>query len=61
MCPICLGTAAWATMAGTGSAGGLAAFVAVKLRLKHHEVERDVSPGGMDGPAPEVQTEGDGK
>lgn len=34
MCPICISAAALATMAGTGSAGGLAAFVAVKLHLK---------------------------
>ncbi|MGN6312801.1 MAG: hypothetical protein ACTHMO_03455 [Rhodanobacteraceae bacterium] len=34
MCPICLGTAALAAMAGTGSAGGLAALVAVKLHIK---------------------------
>jgi hypothetical protein len=34
MCPICLSAAAMAAMAGTGSAGGLAALVAVKLRLK---------------------------
>jgi hypothetical protein len=34
MCPICLGTAAVAAMAGTGSAGGLAALVAVKLHIK---------------------------
>ena len=33
MCPICISAAALA-WAGTGSAGGLAAFVAVKLRLK---------------------------
>jgi hypothetical protein len=35
MCPICISAAALATMAGSGSAGGLAALVAVKLRLKH--------------------------
>ena len=34
MCPICLSAAAMAAMAGTGSAGGLAALVAVKLHLK---------------------------
>lgn len=48
MCPICLGTAALATMAGTGSAGGLAALVAVKLHLKRPPGKRlairDVSP-----------------
>lgn len=33
MCPICISAAAMA-WAGTGSAGGLAALVAVKLRIK---------------------------
>lgn len=37
MCPICLGTAA---MAGTGSAGGLAALVAMKLHLKRSSGKR---------------------
>jgi hypothetical protein len=34
MCPICISAAAMAAVAGTGSASGLAALVAVKLRLK---------------------------
>lgn len=34
MCPICISAAAAAVMAGTGSAGGLATLVAVKLRIK---------------------------
>ena len=34
MCPICISAAAVAAMAGTGSAGGLAALVAVKLHIK---------------------------
>ena len=34
MCPICISTAALAALAGSGSAGGVAAFVAVKLHLK---------------------------
>lgn len=33
MCPICLGAAAM-VWAGTGSAGGLAAWVAMQLRFK---------------------------
>ena len=34
MCPICIGAAAWATLAGTSSAGGVAALAAVKLHIK---------------------------
>ena len=34
MCPICISVAAMTAMAGTGSAGGLAALVAVKLHIK---------------------------
>ena len=46
MCPICISAAALA-WAGTGSAGGLAALVAVKLHLKRPEkdrIERSTSP-----------------
>lgn len=48
MCPICISAAALAAMAGTGSAGGLAALVAVKLHIKRQpekdRVVRKVSP-----------------
>ena len=37
MCPICISAAALATMAGTGSAGGLAAAVATTLRIKQRK------------------------
>jgi hypothetical protein len=40
MCPICISAAAMAAMAGTGSAGGLAALVAVKLHLKRSPGKR---------------------
>jgi hypothetical protein len=48
MCPICISAAAVAAMAGTGSAGGLATLVAVKLHLKRQpekdRVTRSISP-----------------
>lgn len=44
MCPICISAAALATMAGTGSAGGLAAFAAVKLRIRRHPKTDRTSP-----------------
>jgi hypothetical protein len=34
MCPICISVAAWAAMAGTGSAAGLVSLAAVKLGLR---------------------------
>ena len=47
MCPICLGAAAVAAMAGTGPAGGLAALVAVKVHIKPESekdcIERSIS------------------
>jgi hypothetical protein len=61
MCPICISAAALATLAGSGSAGGLAAFVAVKLHLKKQEDEEGASRRGMDEAAPEIRTAGDRK
>ena len=34
MCPICLGVAAWATIAGSGSAGGLATIFVARRRIR---------------------------
>jgi hypothetical protein len=59
MCPICIGAAALATMAGSGSAGGLAAFVAVKLHMKRHE-DDGVLPNARKS-APQTGKTGDGK
>ncbi|MBS0431816.1 MAG: hypothetical protein JSS21_05365 [Proteobacteria bacterium] len=39
MCPICIGAATLAAVAGTGSAGGLATLVAVKLHIKRKNEE----------------------
>ena len=47
MCPICITTAALVTMAGSGSTGGLAAFVAVKLHRKRHEDEKTAAQGNV--------------
>ncbi len=37
MCPICISAAALATLAGSGSAGGLATLVAVKLHIRRRK------------------------
>lgn len=46
MCPVCLGVAAWATVAGSGSAGGLATILVARRRIK-----RDTRAGRMPGNA----------
>ena len=43
MCPICISAAAVAAMAGTGSAGSLAALIAVKLHLKRNPEKKCVT------------------
>ena len=61
MCPICIGAAALATMAGSGSAGGLAALLAVKLHLKRREAGEDMPPNGTKVSISETRTPGDEK
>lgn len=60
MCPICIGAAALATMAGGGSAGGLAALVAVKLHIERRKKE-DVACSKTAKPARQIRKSEDGK
>jgi hypothetical protein len=60
MCPICISTAALA-WAGSGSAGGLAALVAVKLHLKRDPEKGSGRQGAFRKTGRQEQQAGGGK
>ncbi|HEX6614474.1 MAG TPA: hypothetical protein VF022_11470 [Rhodanobacteraceae bacterium] len=60
MCPICISTAALA-WAGSGSAGGLATLVAVKLHLKRDSEKDRVQQSASWKPERQKQKAGGGK
>lgn len=57
MCPACLTTAAW-LVAGTGSAGGLAALTMKEWRRRHavRDSERKAQRAIAAAPAPKCET-----